>query len=100
MKRIIGLTVFLLLLAACGQQYGSGYHPSELSDLEPGKSTVRDAEILFGKATSVMDVPGKGTLYQWQFRKEKAAPGATDSHVAILFDGDGKMVRIVKATRR
>lgn len=100
MKRIIGLAVFLLFLAACGSQYGSGYHPSELSDLERGKSTVADAEYLFGKPTSTMDVPGKGTLYQWQFRKEKGAPGAPDSHVAILFDDDGRMVKIVRATRR
>lgn len=102
MKRIIGLIVFMVFIAACGgSNYGPvNYAPEKLPGLEPGVTTMHEAKRMFGTPTSVMEVPEGGTLLQWQQRKTGAAPGATDSHVAILFDDDGKMVRIVRATRR
>lgn len=102
MKRLLVPVFASLWIAACGGgNYGPvNYSPEKLSELEPGVTTMHDAKQVFGTPTSVMEVPGGGTLLQWQQRKTGAVPGATDRHVAILFDDDGRMVRIVKATRR
>lgn len=102
MSRLLVPVIASIWLAACGAvNYGPvSYSPEKLSTLEPGVTTLHEAKLVFGTPTSEMDVPDGGTLLQWQQRKTDAAPGATDSHVAILFDDDGKMVKIVRATRR
>jgi hypothetical protein len=102
MSRLLVPVIASIWLGACGVvNYGPvSYSPEKLSTLEPGVTTMHQAKLVFGTPTSVMEIPEGGRLLQWQQRKTGAAPGATDSHVAILFDNDGKMVKIVRATRR
>ncbi|MDX1443460.1 MAG: hypothetical protein R3270_06735 [Gammaproteobacteria bacterium] len=104
MKTILSVMLVALMLSVTGgcttHDYGPArYSPTLLDQLEPGETTVVEAKKLFGTPTADMPVDG-GRLLQWQVRKTQGVPGATDSHLALLFDEDGKLVRIQRATRR
>ena len=102
MKRLLVPVVASIWLAACGgTNYGPvDYSPEKLAELQPGVTTMHEAKQLFGTPTSEMELPGGGTLLQWKERKTGAVPGAMDRHLAIVFDDNGKMLRIERATRR
>lgn len=69
------------------------FDTQRVSQLEPGVSTLSDAVRLLGQPTSRSAASG-GALVQWMdiqgsvFQKRGA-------HIAILFDGSDKMVRVV-----
>lgn len=101
MKRRIAIFLIAGLAACSMHDYGpANYSPAKLGELQAGKTTLHEAKLLFGEPTSEMALPNGGTLLQWQQRKQQGVPGAPDSHLAIVFDADGRMLRIERATRR
>ncbi|MCA8073934.1 hypothetical protein [Burkholderia vietnamiensis] len=91
-KGIATLSVASLVLAAC-MTVGNKFDSSAVDSLRPGITTIQDAESTLGKAASASNVANGGTLLQWIY-SQGSIIGASSAHVAVLFDKDGKMVRV------
>ncbi|WP_249170535.1 hypothetical protein [Burkholderia multivorans] len=91
-KRIATLSVASLILAAC-MTAGNKFDASAVDALRPGVTTIQDAESALGKPASASTGANGGTLLQWIYSRGSII-GASSAHVAVLFDNDGKMVRV------
>ena len=67
--------------------------PHRYTELTPGVSTEADAVRVLGNPNSYSAMPGGQTLLQWtEFH------GAHGIHLAILFGGDRRMIRVQHIT--
>lgn len=96
MKLTIAALVATLTLSAC-VHIGNKFDMAQAHALKPGISTSKDAIATLGKPTSTSASVNNGTLLQWMYTSSTVL-GAHSSHVAILFDADGKMVKITHET--
>lgn len=94
MKYILGL--FLLYFVSNCTTIGHSFDLNKVKELRPGISTTQDAKILLGKPTST-SVINNDTLLQWQYIHGTPTRGR-GKHVAILFDKNGKMIRVTHQT--
>lgn len=91
-KRIAVLCVASLALTAC-MTVGHKFDPSAVDSMRPGVTTIQDAETALGKPASSSAVVNGGTLLQWIYTQGSVV-GASSAHIAVLFDKNGKMVRV------
>jgi outer membrane protein assembly factor BamE (lipoprotein component of BamABCDE complex) len=91
-KRIAVLSLASLALSAC-MTIGHKFDPSAVDSMRPGVTTIQDAETALGKPASSSATANGGTLQQWIY-SQGSMVGASSAHVAVLFDKDGKMVRV------
>jgi len=91
-----GLAAFacLLALGACARSIGQPFDVDAVNRLKPGHSTYQDAVTQFGKATRIRGQGGR-TVAHWHYLKD--TPGGTEyDSLKILFDENGRMVRVVE----
>jgi hypothetical protein len=88
----LALAVFMTLLSAC-TTIGNKFDPSLVNELTPGVSTMADARHSLGPPSAMSTYPDGRQLLQWQY-SQGTIIGASGAHVAILFDSDGKMMRV------
>jgi regulator of RNase E activity RraA len=86
------LAVCIGVLAAC-MTVGTKFDINKVDQLKPGVSTMEDATQLLGPAKAVSTMANNSKLLQWQY-VQGTPVGGSGSHVAILFDATGKMVRV------
>ncbi|HDR8986330.1 TPA: outer membrane protein assembly factor BamE [Burkholderia vietnamiensis] len=91
-KRIAVLSLASLALTAC-MTVGNKFDPGAVDSMRPGVTTIQDAETALGKPASSSATANGGTLLQWIYTQGSMV-GASSAHVAVLFDKDGKMVRV------
>ena len=96
MKRLLGaLAVALVLLTSgCYEQRGKRFGPEEVGQLQPGVSTERDAIDKFGPPSGVFNYAGGSKLLNWQYVHGIPIGTTSEARAAILFDADGKMIRV------
>jgi outer membrane protein assembly factor BamE (lipoprotein component of BamABCDE complex) len=87
----------VLVAAACTTVVGREFDISAADSLRPGVSTRADAVAALGVPTSE-SAAGSGTLLQWQYSKGQWMNGS-GAHLAILFDRDGRMVKVTQRTQ-
>jgi hypothetical protein len=83
-----------LALGACARSIGQPLDVDAAERLRPGHSTYQDAVAKFGKATRVKG-QGNHIVAHWHYLKDTAGGTEYDS-LKILFDENGRMVRIVE----
>ncbi len=96
-KRIAVLSLASLALTAC-MTVGHKFDPEALDSMRPGVTTIQDAETALGKPVSSSAAMNGGTLLQWMY-SQGSVIGASSAHVAVLFDKDGKMVRVMQRSQ-
>lgn len=72
---------------------GHKFDPAGADRLTPGTSTMSDAIAVLGPTTAMSAGPNGSTLLQWQY-SQGTLVGGSGAHLAILFDADGKMIRV------
>lgn len=93
-RRSFAAIACLLALGACGREIGQPLEVDAVDRLRPGQSTYQDAVAQFGEATRVKGQGGR-IVAHWHYLKDTAGGTEYDS-LKILFDEDGRMVRIVE----
>jgi hypothetical protein len=87
---IVGAT---LALGACASQVGRQFDPALAGRLQPGVSTEADAMALLGAPEAVTTAADGRQMLQWLYVRGAVA-GGSSAHLAIIFDGEGRMVRV------
>jgi hypothetical protein len=72
---------------------GNDFDMAAAHSLTPGRSTVSDAIRELGSPTARSAAPNNGTLLQWQFIMGTVV-GGQGKHLALLFDREGRFVKI------
>jgi len=72
---------------------GNVFDINKVDQLTPKVSTEADAKRLLGAPTSVTSMAHGAQLLQWLY-SQGTATGGSGAHVAILFDQEGKMIRV------
>lgn len=84
----------LMALGACAREIGQPIDAAAVDGLTPGRSTYADVVRQFGRAVRVRG-HGSGTVAHWHYLKD--TPGGTEyDSLRIVFDKDGRMVRVVE----
>ena len=92
MKTFLSLCA-LLLLSACASQ-GTKFEMSDVNSMKPGSTTYEQAVEKLGKPRAVaMNADGSKSA-TWIWAQAGAFVGTQSRGVKILFDKDGKMIRI------
>jgi hypothetical protein len=91
-QRAIVLWTLALLVVGCAT-VGHKFAYDKVDNLVPGVSTTADATQLLGPPASESTYDNGSKLLQWMY-SQGTMVGGSGAHVAILFDADGKMVRI------
>jgi len=91
MKKIL-VILAALTLAACVTR-GTKFDMADVDAMKPGVTTIEDATAKLGKPRAVSTKPDGTKLLQWQY-VEAAPLHARGGHVAVVFDKEGKMVRL------
>jgi outer membrane protein assembly factor BamE (lipoprotein component of BamABCDE complex) len=79
-------------VSAC-MTMGPAFDMRKVDQLVPGQSTEADAVQLLGRPSATSEMADGSQLLQWIFVMGTPV-GGTGRHVAILFDGGQRMVRI------
>lgn len=93
-RRSLAAIACLLVLGACAREIGQPLEVDAVDRLKLGQSTYQDAVAQFGKATRVKG-QGNRIVAHWHYLKDTDGGTEYDS-LKILFDEDGRMVRIVE----
>ncbi|MBO1855014.1 outer membrane protein assembly factor BamE [Burkholderia cenocepacia] len=72
---------------------GNKFDIRDADQFVPGVTTMQQAQEKLGTPTATNAMPNGGTLQQWIYTQASVI-GGTSSNLAILFDKDGKMIRI------
>ncbi len=84
----------VLALGACAREIGKPIDVDAVDMMRPGHSTYTDAVKQFGKPVRVRG-HGSDTIAHWHYLKD--APDGTEyDSLKIIFDQDGRMVRVVE----
>lgn len=97
LKRLFTLVLAGATLTAC-VTIGTKFDIRKADQLTPQVSTADDAIALLGNPTSDSNINGTNRLLQWQY-SQGTMVGGNGAHLAILFDKDGKMIRITNKTK-
>lgn len=90
--RLAAVITAVGIMTAC-TTIGNKFDPAFVDQLTPGTSTTDDAIRLLGKPSAVSTGANGSRLLQWQY-VQGTPIGGSGAHVAVLFDQDGKMVRV------
>lgn len=89
MKKVFLAASVALTFIGCAS-IGQDFDMADVDRLQPGVSTLEQAKEKFGKPQSVGNYGDDRTTVTWI-----RAQGRYSKAVAILFDRDGKMIRVV-----
>ncbi|WP_243435488.1 hypothetical protein [Burkholderia pseudomallei] len=92
MRKTFGACALALTLSAC-MTMGSKFDIHDADQFVPGVTTMQQAKEKLGTPMATNAMPNGGTLQQWMY-SQASVIGGTSSNLAILFDKDGKMIRI------
>src|SRR5262249_39287743 len=92
--RAVLAAVATAALAGC-MTIGHRFDPDLVDTLRPGQSTMDDAIALLGKPTSTSSLGNSRTLLHWHYSQGPLVGGRV-AHVAVIFDGADKMVRVTQ----
>lgn len=90
----ITTVVCALALGACARSIGQPITAESVEQLTPGKTTYADAVRQFGKASRVKG-QGSRIVAHWRYLKD-TPDGTNYDSLRIMFDENGRMVRIVE----
>ncbi|KVE59265.1 hypothetical protein WI94_04180 [Burkholderia vietnamiensis] len=77
---------------------GNKFDIHDADQFIPGVTTMQQAQEKLGAPTATNAMPNGGTLQQWVY-SQASMVGGTSSNIAILFDRDGKMIRIASKSQ-
>lgn len=86
--------VYVPALGGCARSIGQPIRADAVQKLTQGKTTYADVVRQFGKPIRVRG-HGNGTVAQWQYLKDRS-DGTNYDSLRIVFDKDGRMVRVVE----
>ena len=92
MRKTFATCALALSLTACVTT-GNKFDMHDADQFVPGVTTMQQAQEKLGAPTATNAMPNGGTLQQWIYTQASMF-GGTSSNIAILFDKDGKMIRI------
>lgn len=92
LKKMVVLSAASLALTAC-MTMGNKFAMDDVDAMQPGVTTIQDAQTKLGKPTSISALANGQTLAQWMYTQGTVL-GGSSANVAVLFDKDGKMVRV------
>ena len=102
MKRLVGALALALLTSRCAyQQSGHPFDSEAVAQLQPGVSTERDAIDKLGPPSvrlapyAAFNYAGGSKLLHWVYVHRVPIGTNSEARAAILFDADGKMIRVV-----
>jgi outer membrane protein assembly factor BamE (lipoprotein component of BamABCDE complex) len=98
MKNFICASMLMASLAGCMTTIGHKFDPQQVSQLKPGSSTIAQATALFGPPTSISTLENGAQTLEWRYavgNRERAS----GSHLILLFDESGKMIRVAKVAQ-
>ena len=97
MKRLLGALTLALLISGCAyDQRGPRFDPGAVAQLQPAVSTERGAVGKLGlPLADVYNYAGGSKLLHWHYVRGTPIGTSSEASAAILFDSDGKMVRVV-----
>lgn len=72
---------------------GNRFDVDKIGELNPGKTTVVDATKLLGDPSSRSALPDGEVLLEWNY-STGSPMGGSAGHASIVFDRQGRMVRI------
>lgn len=98
MKKLIAAVLGALILTGCvTRQYGAKFDMAALDELQPGQTTIEQAKERLGEPASVIKQSNGLTVLKW-FHYQGGAAGTTMSRADVLFDAEGKMMRVARKT--
>ena len=100
MKRIIAAVAIVFLSACVYSQQGNLFDINNADRLQPGISTIADAKALLGEPVTVQTNPDNNhQLLIWQYAYGTAVAVGGGAKLAISFDENGKMIKIIQRTK-
>lgn len=90
----VAVLACILALGACARSIGQPITADAVERLTPGKTTYANAVQQFGKATRIKG-QGSRIVAHWHYLKDTPDGTEYDS-LRIMFDENGRMVRIVE----
>jgi hypothetical protein len=93
-SRLLRGTV-LVLLSGCASS-GTNYDPAKADALTPGVSTQAEATKALGKPNNETFLADSTTMLTWLHSTGTAWGTGKSRYLSILFDREGRMVRIVQ----
>ncbi len=85
--------LFMALLFGC-TTIGQKFDPALANALQPGASSIADAIAVLGTPAAESYSANGSRLLQWQYAQGTPF-GGSGAHLAILFDADGSMIRVI-----
>lgn len=82
------------LISGC-TTIGNKFDPARADELRPGVSTVAEAKDKLGEPISTATDANGNTVLQWKYARGSLV-GASGARLDIIFDKDGKMVRVAR----
>ena len=92
MRKTFAACALTLSLTAC-MTMGNKFDLHDADQFVPGVTTIQQAQEKLGTPTATNAMLNGATLQQWMY-SQASMFGGSSSNIAILFDKDGKMVRI------
>jgi hypothetical protein len=93
MKSLRVLFIFIALIAGCAT-VGNKFDVKQVDSFQPGLTTKEDAIAKLGKPRSVSTRADGSQIVQWIYAQGTALGVGSGAHVAIIFDNEGKMIRV------
>lgn len=94
--RFANALVVLALIAGCAS-VGQDFDMTEVDRLQPGVTTLEQAKERLGKPHTITNSADGRYGVTW-IRSQAVIGSVSSKGVSILFDKDGKMIRIVTRT--
>ncbi|GAB1387516.1 hypothetical protein MASR1M59_26640 [Melaminivora sp.] len=91
--RFVNVLAGVALVAGCAS-VGQDFEMTEVDRFQPGLTTLEQAKEKLGKPQSVTTAADGRIGVVW-VRSQATMGSASSKGVAILFDKDGKMIRVV-----
>lgn len=89
------MATLVFALTACASS-GTNYDPAKAEALTPGVSTLADAKKALGKPNNETFLADSTTMLTWLHSSGTAWGSGKSRYLSILFDRQGRMVRIVQ----
>lgn len=93
MKSLRVLLLSISLIAGCAT-VGNKFDVKQVDSFQPGVTTKEDAIAKLGKPRAVSTRADGSQVVQWIYAQGTALGVGSGAHVAIIFDKEGKMVRV------
>lgn len=91
MRKLVAIAS-LVMLTACATR-GTKFEMADVDAMQPGVTTKEEAIAKLGKPKAVSTKPDGTTVLQWMYIEASPLHGK-GNHAVIIFDKDGKMVRL------